>query len=459
MNDVSHPHTSLYWFKTDLRVDDNPGLTQAAASRHLLCVYCVDARFLARTAYGEARIGRHRQAFIGQCLGALREALAERGTRLVVCHGEPEDVLPRLAETIGADTLFTEQESAPEESAQLTRVRQALATDTVLRTGTPNTLYREQDLPFDLADMPGVFTPFRKKIEGHVDILKPQDAPAHLPRPSESARAVEDVFDAIDWPANETDFAGGERAGRARLDHYFWDTDAIAEYKQTRNGLIGLDYSSKFSPWLASGCLSPRRISALLDHYEADRTANKSTYWLRFELHWREFFHWILVREGARLFHLGGLQGRHDRPDRADPDVLRAWQTGRTGMPFVDAGMRELAATGYLSNRARQNVASYLARDLGQDWRRGAAWFEACLVDYDVSSNWGNWATVAGVGTDKRDNGFNVLAQAERYDPKGEYIAYWLPELRDLPGEHRIRPWQVKPGARRQIDYPELKTD
>ena len=446
--------SAIVWFKNDLRLDDNPALANAAAASALLCVFCVDDRFAATSVYGTAKTGRHRQAFIGESLAALRAAVAEAGGRLIVRRGEPEQVLPELAAALGADTVWTEEEIAPEETAQIERVRAALAGAAALRTASANTLYREKDLPFALADMPRVYTRFRKQVETGATVQAATDAPERLPPAPEAARALADDFHVIDWPRNETPFAGGEAAARERLRDYFWRTHGIAEYKATRNGLMGMAYSSKFSPWLAAGCISARRIAAALAEYETDVVANKSTYWLLFELRWREFYHWILAAEGPRLFHRGGLQGRHDRPTAVDANVLTAWQRGETGLPFVDAAMRELAATGYMSNRARQNVASYLARDLGQDWRHGAAWFETQLVDYDVASNWGNWATVAGVGTDKRDNGFDVLAQAERYDPDAEYVSHWLPELPALPVRERHRPWQADDDTRAAIGYP-----
>ncbi len=448
--------SAIVWFKNDLRLDDNPALANAASAQCLLCVFCVDARFEAMSAYGTPKVGLHRWAFVGESLATLRRAIADAGGRLIVRRGEPEQVLPELVDALGADTVWTEHEIAPEEIQQLERVRASLADTAALRTTAANTLYQQSDLPFALADMPRVYTPFRKQVETGATVRAPIDAPRRLPGPASSQDTLGDEFQAIDWPANRTPFAGGEQAAHARLHDYFWRTNAIAEYKKTRNGLLGMAYSSKFSPWLAAGSISARRIAAALADYEDRIVANKSTYWLLFELRWREFFHWILAAEGSCLFQRSGLQGRLDRPTEANADILDAWQRGLTGLPFVDAGMRELAATGYLSNRARQNVASYLARDLGQDWRYGAAWFEAQLVDYDVASNWGNWATVAGVGTDKRDNGFNVIAQAERYDASAEYVSHWLPELRALPPRLRHRPWQADDDTLADIGYPRL---
>ncbi|WP_423820603.1 DASH family cryptochrome [Salinisphaera sp. SPP-AMP-43] len=447
---------AILWFKNDLRLDDNPALNQAAAADTLVCVYCVDRRFDTQTIFGTPKIGRHRQAFIGESLTALDTELRARGGQLVVCRGEPEHTLLELVQRLGANTVWAEDERAPEELAQLERVRAALGNTAALRTAPDNTLYQANDLPFAVADIPRTYTRFRKAVEKHIAVDAPVAAPQRLPGPPEAAAAMTERFATIDWPSNDTPFVGSECAAHARLDHYFWHSDRIASYKATRNGLLGLDDSSKLSPWLALGCISARRIAAVLADYEDQVVANESTYWLLFELRWREFFHWILAAEGGRLFQRGGLQDRTDRPTAAEPERLQAWQHGRTGLPFIDAGMRELATTGYLSNRARQNVASYLAHDLAQDWRYGAAWFEAQLVDYDAASNWGNWATVAGVGTDKRDQRFDVLAQAERYDPQAAYITYWIPELGALPVAERHRPWQVDADTLAATGYPRI---
>ena len=211
-----------------------------------------------------------------------------------------------------------------------------------------------------------------------------------------------------------------------------WDADRLRTYKTTRNGLLLTDDSSKLSPWLAHGCLSPRLVYAEVRRYEQERVRNADTDWLVFELLWRDYFRLVLEKWGGRLFAPGGLNGLPYPWRRLDDSGVRddfaKWTAGQTGFPLVDAAMRELAATGYTSNRARQNVASFLTRVLGIDWRLGASWFESLLVDYDVSSNWGNWAYVSGVGNDARGfRFFNVLKQAREYDPNGDFARHWLP--------------------------------
>ena len=227
-------------------------------------------------------------------------------------------------------------------------------------------------------------------------------------------------------------FKGGASEARARLKHYFWDTKKLAVYKKTRNGLVGADYSSKFSPWLAHGCISPRRIASEVYRFEDNVEANDSTYWLVFELIWRDYFRFIAMKFGSRIFHRKALKPESANRGTQKP-AFEAWKEGRTKDAFVNANMRELARTGFMSNRGRQNVASYLVHDLGIDWRMGASWFEHCLLDYDPASNAGNWIYVAGVGNDPRPNRkFNTQRQAEMYDGDGKYQTLWSTDALEL---------------------------
>lgn len=450
---------AICWFKNDLRMDDNPALTAAAQAGALIAVYCVDAQFAGDSEYGMPKLGAHRRAFIAQALAALRERLDALGVRLVLACGEPEAVIARLAQDHRVGSVWTASETAPEEVDQMRRVRRALSRlDVSLHETRPNTLHDRSDLPFDLVDMPRVFTRFRRRIERGISPARPIEAPRDCAGLKVADLSGIETFEPADWSATGTRFIGGENAAREHLSRYLWQARAVTYYKDTRNRLMGDDVSSKLSPWLATGCLSVRRVADELSRFESEVVANESTYWLLLELRWREFFHWVLARHGVRLFARSGLLDRHDRPAAVDAAVIDAWKTGHTGMPFVDANMRELAATGYMSNRGRQNVASYFARDLGQDWRWGAAWFEAQLIDYDVASNWGNWANIAGVGTDKRDRGFNVLAQALQYDSDAEYVSQWLPELEVLPRTQRHTPWRAEVDTLKAIGYPRLAT-
>ena len=222
------------------------------------------------------------------------------------------------------------------------------------------------------------------------------------------------------------DFKGGETEAWKRLRYYIWESDLIATYKETRNGLIGGDYSTKLSPWLALGAISPRSVFGEVKKYEAVRSKNSSTYWLVFELMWRDYFRFIAKKHGDRIFKITGIKQIDLRLNK-DLNSFEKWKGGKTGIDFVDANMLELKRTGFMSNRGRQNVASYLVHDLKVNWTWGASYFETMLIDYDPCSNWGNWNYIAGTGNDPRKNRyFNIENQANKYDPYGNYKRYWL---------------------------------
>ena len=189
--------------------------------------------------------------------------------------------------------------------------------------------------------------------------------------------------------------------------------------------MIGVDFSSKFSPWLANGSISARTIFWMVRKFEREHFKNQSTYWLIFELIWRDYFKYISLKHQNNIFKIGGILHK-DYEWKTDERLVNKWINGETYSSFVNANMIEMKSTGWMSNRGRQNVASYFAKELLLDWRIGAAYFESLLIDYDVHSNYGNWMYVAGVGNDPRDRKFNVNLQADRYDPNGKYQNMWL---------------------------------
>lgn len=432
--------TVILWIRNDLRLDDNPALVEAARNAtHLVPVHVIDPAQYGTTRSGLPRCASYRARFQVESLAAMRESLRAIGSELVIRRGQPAEVLGELIRETKAGLLVYTLEAATEERRREEEVVRGAAA-AGCRTGGiwQATMTHRDDLPFGgIEALPDIFTEYRKAVERRWLVRPPLAAPTKLPplpagiEPGELP-AVEDLSPTGRRPDPRAaiPFAGGEKAARARLDHYFWKTDGLAHYKQTRNGLLGADYSSKFSAWLANGSISPRRLYSEVRRYEQERLANDSTYWLLFELHWRDYFRFVALKYGSRLFRLGGLGGRPRSRPVDDPALLAAWQQGRTGYPFVDANMIELRETGFMSNRGRQNVASFLVRDLGLDWRLGAEWFESLLIDYDPCSNYGNWTYVAGVGNDPReDRYFNVVKQAQDYDPKGEYIRHWIPDL------------------------------
>lgn len=427
---------AIMWFRNDLRLTDNPALS-AALQQHevILPVYILDERLLQPDRWGFTRMGPYRLQFLIESLEDLKADLKEKGSDLLVQIGKPEEAIPALAQAHGSTAVFASKEYTYEEL----QIEEHIAGQLSLRLHHSLLLTNPEDLPFAIAQTPDIFTQFRKRVEKYTKVALPLDAPekiATIPFESQPLPDLESLGYKVPVPDNRAvlHFKGGALTAYERLDHYLWDTDALASYKQTRNGMIGADYSSKFSAWLANGSISARTIWHEVEAYEAERTKNKDTYWMKFELLWREYFKYVGMRYGRKIFLKGGIQDK-DVPWKNRPKALLKWMTGTTGDDFVDANMRELLYTGFMSNRGRQNVASYLVHQLKQDWRKGAAWFESLLVDYDVTSNYGNWMYAGGVGNDPRDRVFNTKKQAHNYDGDGAFRRLWLKEDERDPEE------------------------
>ncbi len=463
---------SLVWFRNDLRLHDHEPLQRALRQRgDIIPCYVCDPRQFGKTAFGFAKTGRYRAQFWRESLQDLQKSLENLGSQLIIRYGHPEEIIPCLVKTWQIEQIYYHREVTSEE----TSVEQAL-----IRNLDPygvrvegiwgTTLYHPDDIPFTTSEIPELFTQFRKIIEKQkISVRPPYPTPERLPPcPAIPPSAPPPNFalaPPVPDPRGVLAFVGGETAGLARLNTYFWQNDCLKSYKETRNGLLGADYSSKFSAWLALGCLSPRTIYQQVKAYERERISNDSTYWLIFELLWRDYFRFIAHKHGDRLFYRSGLRGL-SLPWTIDQEKFDCWSNGTTGYPLVDANMRELSATGFMSNRGRQNVASFLTKNLGLDWRLGAEWFESYLIDYDVCSNWGNWNYTAGVGNDAREfRYFNIPKQSKDYDPKGDYLRHWLPELASLPGQKIHEPWklaaqeQEKFGVKLGRDYPQPMVD
>lgn len=424
---------TIVWFKTDLRIYDNETLAKAAQSGNILPVYILDDRHFGLTEFGFQKTGNIRLKFLVESLEDLDRNLRARGSGLLVRRGKPEEVLPQLAKEYKAKKVLVKKEVAFEEKQTEQLVSAALwKVGAELQVVSTSTLYHADDLPFSIRNIPDVFTKFRKQVEKESSVRPVIATPEKLSSPALPPLSLPTFADfGLEAPTSDPRqamaFAGGETAALGRLHYYLFESKAIATYKETRNGMIGADYSSKFSPWLAMGCLSARNIYAEVKRFEQLHGESKSTYWLIFELLWRDYFRFAMKKHGQKFFQKKGLKGIAPDLPPHDAEALANWVRGETGEPFIDANMHELAATGFMSNRGRQNVASFLCHHLKIDWRYGAAYFEQQLIDYDPSSNWGNWAYLAGVGNDPREERvFNPKKQAGDYDPKQEYQSLWL---------------------------------
>lgn len=438
----------IVWLQDDLRIADNPLLRFAVPPSYLVCLYVVDEQWLMPLIEGEERprIGPARLRFLWQCLMELRGALLQRGSDLLVRIGKPSDVVIELATSLSARQVRVSEHAGVEENAHIQAVAQGLPDLTTFDCIESGRLLERQSLPFEREALPESFSAFRRSVEQACTVPSSRCAPVTLPPWPEAPRGLPPLKAVCEqsaaWqPDNRQgyDYRGGEAEAHARLNDYLWRQQGAATYKKTRNGLLGANFSTRVSPWLARGCLSARQVNDAVKAWEAEHGSNESSYWITFELLWREYFIRAAELEGEKMFGL-----RYSAEPCAAFDT---WRNATTGLPFVDAAMLELRHTGWLSNRARQNVASFLINDLKVDWRLGALWFEHCLIDYDVAINWGNWRYMAGIGRDPRqDRYFNLLKQANHYDPEGLYVAHWLKPLTKLPrGSERHQPWRTEP--------------
>jgi len=429
----------IVWFRNDLRLHDNEALTDAVKTcDEVLPVYVFDTRiFRGYTKFGFRKIDRHRARFVLESIQDLSDQLKALGLKLYIRIGKPEEEVLSLAKEVKSSWVFCNRERTQEEVAVQDTLEHSLWTvGQEMRYYRGKMLYHTADLPFPVTHTPDIFTNFRKEVEKFVKIRKPIAAPqASEVRPVSLSLDFGKVPTLTDFNLSEEEddvcvIQGGESAALAQLDLYLWQSHRIQNYFNTRNELLGDTFSSRMSAYLAQGCISPKKIYSELKRYEESEVSNKSTYWLFFELLWRDFFRLIGKKYGNAIFQSGGTAGKSTKPIESDWKKIELWTTGQTGIPFIDANMRELSRTGFMSNRGRQNVASFFIHDLKENWLIGAEYFESLLIDYDPCSNYGNWNYLAGVGCDPRENRyFNILAQARKYDADGKYVKHWIPGL------------------------------
>lgn len=453
---------NVIWFRHDLRTHDHEPLRLALrASGETEAVFVRDARLDQEEIPGLTRAGEHRQRFLTESLHALFRTLEEEGIPFTVLKGPVRETITEWLKARGATDVYLHEHPGYEERQDLQYVQEVMP-HVRWHLSEGHMLFRRDQLPFSFAAFPMSFTTFRKKLEAHLrlpgkkrpfsydcyDTVR-EDEPA-FPG-GKTTGAIPEAGDHISHPKEGVIVRGGEQEGLARLRSYVGQASCLFAYKITRDGMLAFDDSSKLSFWLANGSLSPKRVYRAILDMEAANGRNESSYWLFFELLWREYFQWLMLATGGRLFTKQGLL---DAPLvwHEDEALFQAWKDGVTGYPLVDAAMKELKATGYMSNRARQNAASFLTKNLGINWLWGARYFEEQLIDYDPASNYGNWAYQAGVGTDLRElRAFNVIGQGIRYDPKGSYAKKWLHLPDGLAGHTVYDPVKL----RAHTDWPE----
>ena len=426
--------TAIWWLRRDLRLRDQPALHTAAAQGPVLALFVLDQRLL-RPA-GDARA-----AFLYDCLRSLDADLRDGGGRLVVRRGDPARAVPRIVREAGASSVHVSADFGPYGSARDEAVARALGDVPLVRTGSPyavspGRVVKDDGTPYR------VFTPFYRAWREHG---------WRSPAPSIAHRVhwLSDI-DGIDVPRGPRLPAGLQlpEAGEAA---------ALAAWRRFRRGRLDgydrardrpdLDATSHLSVYLKWGCVHPR---TLLDGLAAGHET------FRRELAWREFYASVLHHwpESAREYFQPELAGMRYAPAGSGPgSAFAAWCEGRTGYPIVDAGMRQLLATGWMHNRVRMIVASFLVKDLHIEWTHGARHFMRHLVDADLASNQHGWQWTAGTGTDAAPffRIFNPVGQGKRFDPDGNYVRRWVPELAGVAGSDVHEPWRL---AEQPAGYP-----
>ena len=446
----------VIWFRHDLRIHDHQPLAKALEKSRkegvaLQGVFVWEENFEKIQYPKLQRMGVHRRRFLVESLEDLAASLQQYNISLRILQGESEEVFYHWLMEEGVKEVFVHDHPGFEEGQTLSRLREKTPNIT-WHISEGHRLFTKEQLPLDLREFPMSFTGFRKKLEKSLPIPR-----RNRPYTGEEEEVLREVIknpSGMDnnkglngmkvlkdkHPGGVGMVKGGEAAGLKRLKEYVENPKRLFIYKETRDGLLSFDDSSKLSFWLSKGCLSPKQVYQSILAMEREQGRNESSYWLFFELLWREYFQWLMLATKERLFLTKGLLDR-ELPWHEDLINFEAWKKGETGYPLVDAAMVELQTTGYMSNRARQNVASFLTKNLGITWLWGARYFEEQLVDFDPASNYGNWAYQAGVGTDMRElRAFNVVGQGIRYDPEGSFAKHWLGLPENLSGEEIYDP-------------------
>ena len=426
---------NLVWFRNDLRIQDNISLQEAMKGEKVIATYCFDTFYFETDEFGFKRTERFRAKFLIETIADLKQELAKLNIPLFIFVGESSNHIPKLIEQHSINKVFLQKEWTRNENLILEAVKNSTDAEVEFIENFNQFLFHPDDIPYpNLEAIPEIFTNFRKKCEKEISVrpiipIENKIPKKNLEHSHTSIPTLQDLGLTEFIPDSRTafPFKGGESAALERIQYYFWETKKLAFYKKTRNGLIGKDYSSKLSPWLANGSISTRTIYWEVKRFEKEIEKNQDTYWLVFELIWRDYFKYVSLKHQNKIFKIGGILDKN-YDWKNSKNALSQWINGNTPEPFVNANMRELANTGWMSNRGRQNVASFWAKEWQQDWRIGAAYFESMLVDYDVHSNWGNWMYNSGVGNDPRDRKFNIKRQAEMYDAKGKFQNLWLQE-------------------------------
>jgi len=427
--------TILVWFRNDLRIHDNEILLEAIRKADkVLPVYCFDPFYFDTTSQGLHKTGNIRVKFLLESVADLRENLRKLGGELIIRVGNPVDVIPQLAQEYQVSEVYHHREVAFEETGISEVVETALWKIKLnLKHFIGHTLYHKEDLPFPIKDIPDSFATFKKKVERDSEVRPCVDTPDQINTPEiTDAGTIPTLADLgltepTEDPRADFHYLGGETAALQQLHDYIERLDPVQSNKSSKHHN---DNPSRLSAWISLGCLSQRMVY----HEAVKRTGSThaSGSPLILELQWRDYFRFMFKKYGKQFFNAEGFSEEAPEVSKNQGELFDQWKNGHTGAPFIDAAMHELNATGYINNIKRQVAAAFLINTLKVDWTKGAAWFEQKLIDYSPASNWGNWAFIAGVANDARDNRyFNGVKQAENPETESDFINTWLPDSSD----------------------------
>jgi deoxyribodipyrimidine photo-lyase len=421
----------LVWFRNDLRIHDNEILSEAVRrADKVLPVYIFDPFYFKTDATGALKTGSFRARFLLEAIADLRKNLQAFGAELLIRTGDPDEVLTQLAEEYQISEVYHHREVAPDETDVSERVETALWKMKLnLKHFIGHTMYHKEDLPFPIKDIPDSFVTFKKKVERDSTVRPSVASPEYINVPEITDAGELPTLADLGVPEPVDDIragekiTGGETAALKQLRQYL---EGSAQNVQGKNGRNSNYNSSGLGPWLAVGCISPRQVYwEVVNYHRENHLPNTAP--IMMELLWRDYFRFMFKKHGQTFFR---SEGFGDAPDIADnqDELFEQWKNGQTGVPFIDASMHQLNATGFITNYSRQAVATYLTKDLQVDWTKGALYFEEKLIDYSPASNWGNWAFVAGVGNDTKSNRFFSAAKpTDQLDNQSDFITTWLP--------------------------------
>lgn len=432
----------LVWFKNDLRLHDNEALCQAIAQcDELIFCYCVEEVLYQNLELGFRKAGINRFKFLEESVLRLQENLDDLGGHLIIGSNTASEFIPKIVKDYKITSIYGETEYAYEELKLVSAVQDKLPNiDFNYYWG--KTLYHKDDIPFKIDNIPLTSKAYRIPASKESSPRTVFKTPTMLTAITDAKSTNFPSYSLFGFTEEEYINAapfmqGGEDAGLERLKYYTFQSELLTGYRWTRNRSKGMDYSSKFSPYLALGCLSPREIYTEVKKYEEQVKKNQSTWWIVFELVWRDYFTFKGMRFGDKIFKTEGFKNKKVNYEN-NRELFDRWCNGQTGIPFIDAHMRQLNAVGIMSNRGRVNCASYFIHDLKIDWTWGAAYFESKLIDYDVSANWLNWHVQA-----YEIYYTNPINQSNKYKAQ-DFIKTWIPELSGYDDMKVLIPWEYE---------------